>query len=379
MNDWVSFLFSSMPRMNPYSELAKQTALSRPVYEPGKPIEIVARECGLDPDLILKMASNENPLGSAPSGMKAAREVLDSVNLYPENSSLFLREALALKRGVAPDELVVGHGSSELINFLAETFVDSETDVVVGEYAFFAYKLATLANGGRCLEVAMPDFHHDLKAMAAAVTPATRLVFLPSPNNPTGTGNSEAEVVEFIESLPDHVIFCFDEAYAEYLDDPPDLRPLIEAGRKVICLRTFSKIYGLAGMRIGYGYCHRDLAELLNRVRFAFNVNSVAQAAALGALEDDAFVERSKEINDAGLVQLEEGLGRLGLEWVPSQANFLLVRVENSQRVVDFLQRNGIIVRPLNGYSLSDYLRITVGTEGQNRRLLETLSECIGG
>ncbi len=368
-----------MTKSNPFNELAKQTALTKPVYEPGKPIEIVARECGIDPGLILKMASNENPLGSAPSGMRAAREVLDSVNLYPENSSLFLREALASKRGVAPDELVIGHGSSEIINLLAETYVDSDTDVVVGQYAFFAFKLATLANGGRCIEVPMPEFRHDLKAMAAAVTPATRLVFLPSPNNPTGTGNTEEEVVDLIQSLPGHVIFCFDEAYAEYLDDPPDLRPLIAAGRKVICLRTFSKIYGLAGMRIGYGYCHRDLAALLNRVRFAFNVNSVAQAAALGALEDDAFVKRSKQINDTGLSQLREGLSRLGLEQVPSQANFVLVRVENSQRVVDFLERKGIIVRPLNGYSLSEYLRITVGTEEQNKRLLATLSECIGG
>ena len=377
MNGRVSFLFSSM--LNTYSELAKHTALARPVYEPGKPIEVVARECDLDPDLILKMASNENPLGATPLGMKAALAMLDSVNLYPENSSRFLREALALKRGVSPDELVIGHGSSEIINLLAETYINSETEVVVGEYAFFSYKLATLANGGRCIEVAMPNFQHNLKAIAEAVTSATRLIFLPSPNNPTGTANSESELVELVESLPEHVILCFDEAYAEYLDDPPDLRALIKAGRKVICLRTFSKIYGLAGMRIGYGYCHRDLAEILNRVRFAFNVNSIAQAAALGALKDDSFVERSRAINHAGRVQLEEGLDCLGVEWVPSKANFLLVRVENSKRVVDFLQTNGIIVRPLNGYSLSDYLRITVGTKGQNNRLLETLEECIGG
>ena len=365
--------------MNCYTEFAKETALTKPVYEPGKPIELVARECGVDPNLVLKLASNENPLGASPIAEEAACQAIRNIYLYPENSSLFLREKLARKRGVHPDQLVIGHGSSEIIFILAEAYVDPETDVVVGQYAFFAFKLATLANGGRCIEVPMPDFNHDLTAMERAITPATRLVFLPSPNNPTGTANSAQEIIDFVERLPEHVIFCLDEAYAEYVEDPPDLRPLIDAGRKVICLRTFSKIYGLAGLRIGYSYSHPDLAALLNRVRFAFNVNSVAQAAALGALDDDAFVKKSKMVNDAGLVQLERGFEELSIEMVPSQGNFILIRVENSDKVFNYLQSKGIIVRPLKGYSLPHHLRVTVGTEPQNRFLLSTLVECTGG
>ena len=366
-------------RSSSYTDLAKVTALTKPVYEPGKPIEIVARECGIDPDLILKLASNENPLGPSPLGIEAARRSLRKIHLYPENSALFLREKLAEKRGLHPDQLVIGHGSSEIINLLAETYVDSDTEVVFGQYAFFAFKLATLANGGRCVEVPMPRFSHDLQALSAAVTKATKLLFLPSPNNPTGTMNRGEEIVELIESLPDHVIFCLDEAYAEYVDDPPDLRPLIDAGRKVICLRTFSKIYGLAGLRVGYSYSHPHLAALLNRVRFAFNVNSAAQAAALAALDDDAFVHRSKRTNDAGLIQLENGLRDLGVDFVPSRANFILIRVDNSDKVYDHLESKGVIVRPLKGYSLPHHLRVTVGTDSQNRFFLSTLAECLEG
>ncbi len=361
-----------------YSDLARKAVLTKPVYYPGKPIEMVALECGLDPDTILKLASNENPLGSSPLGLKAAGEALRGVSLYPENSAYFLRERLAEVRGVNPDQLVIGHGSSEIIHLLCSAFVEPGIDVVMGEHAFIAYKLAVLLQEGNCLEAPLVDFRHDLDAMRAAITPQTRLVFLPSPNNPTGTDNSESEIVEFARSLPDHVIFCLDEAYAEYLDDPPDLRPLIEEGLKIICTRTFSKIYGLAGLRIGYGYCHADLVDLLNRVRPAFNVNSVALAAALGALEDEAFVEMSKATNAAGLTLLSKGFAELGLEYVSSAGNFILVRFENSDKVYSYLHDRGIIVRPLKGYGLPNHLRITVGTENQNRSLLNALAEFFG-
>jgi len=364
--------------MTSYSDLARKAVLDKPVYNPGKPIEMAAMESGLDPAAILKMASNENPLGASPLGLEAARQALEGVSFYPENSAWFLRQKLAEIRGVHPDQLVIGHGSSEIIHLLCAAFVEPGIDVVMGEHAFIAYKLSTLLHEGNCLETPLVDFRHDLKAMREAVTPQTRLVFLPSPNNPTGTSNSEAEIVEFVRSLPDHVVFCLDEAYAEYLDQPPDLRPLISEGRKVICTRTFSKIYGLAGLRIGYGYGHRDLADLLNRVRPPFNVNSVALAAALGALQDEAFVAKSKSSNFDGMAQLREGFDRLGLEYVPSVGNFILVRFENSDKVYVYLHDRGIIVRPLTGYALPEHLRITVGTEDQNQSLLNALGEFFG-
>ncbi len=363
--------------MSSYIDLARKTVLSKPVYNPGKPIEMVALECGLDPDTILKLASNENALGPSPLGIEAGREALADVFLYPENSAYFLCKKLAEVRGVIPDQLVIGHGSSEIIHMLCAAFVEPGIDVVMGEHAFIAYKLATLLHSGNCLEAPLVDFRHDLNAMRDAITPQTRLVFLPSPNNPTGTSNTEAEIVEFARSLPDHVIFCLDEAYAEYIDNPPDLRPLIEEGRKIICTRTFSKIFGLAGLRIGYGYCHPDLADLLHRVRPAFNVNSVALAAALGALDDEPFLEKSKATNTAGLAQLTRGFEELGLDYVPSVGNFILVRFQDSDRIYTLLHDRGIIVRPLKGYALPEHLRITVGTEKQNRMLLEALVEIL--
>ena len=364
--------------MTSYSDLARKAVLDKPVYYPGKPIEMVAVECDLDPAAILKMASNENPLGASPLGLEAARKALSGASLYPENSAYFLRQKLAGIRGVPPHQLVVGHGSSEIIQLLCAVFVGPGVDVVMGEHAFIAYKLSTLLQEGNCLKVPLVDFRHDLKAMRDAVTPQTRLIFLPSPNNPTGTCNSETEIVEFVRSLPDHVVFCLDEAYAEYLDHPPDLRPLISEGRKVICTRTFSKIYGLAGLRIGYGYGHPDLLDLLNRVRPPFNVNSVALAAALGALQDEAFVAKSKSTNFDGMAQLKEGFDQLGLEYVPSAGNFILVRFGNSDKVYVYLHDRGIIVRPLTGYALPEHLRITVGTEDQNRSLLNALGEFFG-
>ena len=361
-----------------YRDLARASVLSKPVYQPGKPIALVARECGLDPDSVLKLASNENPLGPSPLALAAARRALPEVHLYPEDSTLFLREKLAGRYGLSVDQFFVGNGSNEIFDLLAAIFAGPGRDVVMGEHAFIAYKIAALTYESRCIEVPLRDFRHDLPAMARAVTPETRLVYLPSPNNPTGTGNTEEEVTAFLEQLPDHVVFCFDQAYAEYIDRPPDLRPHIRRGRKVICTRTFSKIYGLAGMRIGYAYADAELISLLNRARLAFNVNSVALAAAEAALDDEEFVERSREVNRVGLDQLGEGFAQLGLETVPSQGNFILVRFSDSDRVFNTLHDRGIIVRPLKGYALPAHLRVTVGAEAQNRILLAAVAECLG-
>lgn len=359
--------------MSSYNDLVRRAVLTQPVYEPGKPVEVVAREFGLDPAGIIKLASNENPLGASPKGVAAARAALDDVHLYPDNGAYFLRGDLAGRLGLAPEQFVIGHGSNEIFNLLATAFIEPGREVVMGQHAFISYKLFTLLHGGTPVEVPLGDYTHDLDAMRAAITPDTRLVFLPSPNNPTGTCNTPAEITAFAESLPGHVVFCLDEAYAEYLDDAPDLRPLIAKGRKIICTRTFSKIYGLSGLRIGYGYADPELVGILHRVRAPFNVNAVALAAARAALEDGEFLQRSRAVNAAGLVQLSEGCRALGMEPLPSTGNFLLVRVGDGGACFEYLQKRGVIVRPVAGYGLPGFVRISVGTGEENKRALEEL------
>jgi histidinol-phosphate aminotransferase len=360
-----------------FEALAKPEVRSQPVYEPGKPIEEVARELGLDPDTIIKLASNENPFGASPMAVAAAHHALDQAELYPDGGCFALRAKLAEKWGLAPAQFVLGNGSNEIIELLGHVFLRPGDEVVMGDPAFVVYKLVTLLFGATAIEVPLVNHRHDLNAMAAAVTPRTRLVFVPSPNNPTGTANTEAELLAFARRMPDHVITVFDEAYAEYLEDAPDMRPLIHEGLKVIGLRTFSKIYGLAAMRVGYGYASIDLANLLNRVRQPFNVNAIAQAAALAALDDAVFVARCRKENLMGLRQLAAGFAGLGLEFVPSVGNFVLVRVGAGQRIFADLQLLGVIVRPMRAYGMPEWLRITVGTMDQNKRLLGALADTI--
>ncbi len=352
------------------NDLAQRHVMSQPVYEPGKPIEYVARELGLDPATIVKLASNENPIGSSPKALRAVRAALKDSQLYPDGGCVRLRDKIAAKLGLKPEQIAVGNGSNELLELLGHAFLGVGDEVVMGKPAFIVYKLVTLLFGAKPVEVPLVEHKHDLKAMAAAITPRTKLVYLACPNNPTGTANSEAEIVEFVRALPDHVVFVLDEAYAEYVVNPPDLRPLIAEGRKVICLRTFSKIYGLAGFRVGYGYAAAELVALLNRVRQPFNVNSAAQEAAIAALDDEAFVQRSRRVNNAGLKQLTKGFKKLGLEVAPSAANFLLVKVGDGDAVFQKLQKAGVIVRPVRGYGLPEWVRVTVGTKVQNERLL---------
>ncbi len=354
--------------------LVNPSVLTQPVYEPGKPIEDVARELGLDPATIIKLASNENPFGPSPRAKAAAIRALDQGELYPDGGCVRLRARLAQTHGLDANQFVVGNGSNELIELLGHVFLRPGDEVVMGNPAFAVYKLVTLLFGAKPVEVPLVDHKHDLAALAAAVTRRTKLIFVPSPNNPTGTANTEAELLAFVRGLPEHVVFVFDEAYAEFLDNPPDLRPLIREGRKVVCLRTFSKIYGLASLRVGYGYASPELASLLNRVRQPFNVNALGQAAALAALDDGEFVEKCRRENRAGLTQLESGLQALGLETVPSVANFLLVKVGDGARVFADLQKQGVIVRPMRPYGMPEWLRFTVGTPTQNERLLATLT-----
>ena len=356
------------------SQLANPRILDQPVYQPGKPIEQVAREHGFKPEDVCKLASNENPWGSSPSAIEAGISALKSVCLYPEGSGRVLREKLGHYHKLDSDQFVLGNGSNEIIELLGHVFLNPEDEVLVGEHAFVVYKLVALLMGASVIETEMPQLTHDLDVMIEAISERTKLIFLPNPNNPTGTANSAKEIKAFVQALPDHVIFCLDEAYAEYLDEPFDLRPFIQEGRKVVGLRTFSKIHGLAGLRLGYGYGSPEMIGLLQQARQPFNANSVAQASALGALEDSEWVNVCRRRNRAGLEQVSSGCASIGLEVVPSQANFLLVKVGNGREVFEELQTRGIITRPMSE-SLNEYLRISIGTEEQNERALMTLAQ----
>lgn len=361
--------------MASYSELANRPVLTQPVYEAGRPIEVVAREFGLDPASVIKLASNENPLGPSPLGLAAARKALENSHLYPDGGCTFLREKLAAKWSLRPSNFVIGNGSNEVMILLAQAFLRPGDEVVFGSQAFIVYKLATLLFGATPVEVPMPGFRHDLAAMRAAVTPRTRIVFLASPNNPTGGTDSPEEIVALARSLPEDVIFCLDEAYAEYLDRTADLRPLMAEGRKVVVTRTFSKAYGLAGLRVGYLVGSDEVCGLINRVRQPFNVNLPALAGAEAALDDAEFLSRSRRANAEGVAQLSDGLRRLGFEFIPGHANFLAAKIPNAEAAFTTLQKAGVIVRPLKGYGMGGWLRLTVGTPAQNERLLSELSK----
>ncbi|MGB0415655.1 MAG: histidinol-phosphate transaminase [Coraliomargarita sp.] len=358
-----------------YAELANAGVLEQPVYEPGKPIETVAREYGLEPAEVAKLASNENPFGPSPKAIAAAKGCLDQAQLYPDGGCTELREAIAAARGVSEDAIVIGNGSNEIIELLGHAFLQPGDEVVMGSQAFIVYKLVAKLFGATPVEVPMKDFGHDLAAMRAAVTDKTKLLFVASPNNPTGIANGEAELVELAETLPEHVIFCLDEAYAEYLEQAPDLRAQISAGRKVVCLRTFSKIFGLGGLRVGYAYGDPELIALLQRVRQPFNVNAVAQAAASAALRDGDFTRMCLRENAAGRAVLCTGLEALGIETWGGQANFVLCKVGDGMKFFQDLQRHGIIVRPLAPYGMAEYVRITIGRPQENERLLAVVAQ----
>jgi len=364
--------------MSTLAALARPELATQPVYEPGKPIEDVARELGLAVADITKLASNENPFGSSPLGVAAAQHALAHGELYPDGDCVALRARLAEYWQLSPRQFIVGNGSNEIIELLGHAFLRPGDEVVMGSCAFVVYKLVSLLFGAKPVEVPMrADSAHDLDAMLAAVTPRTRLVFVASPNNPTGRAHTQAELLAFARALPEHVVLCVDEAYAEYLDltTAPDLRGLIGEGRHVICLRTFSKIYGLAGLRIGYGYASEELVGLLNRVRQPFNVNAISQAAARAALDDVDFVARCRRENAEGLRQLESGLAERGVEFVPSAANFILLKVGDGVRCFQWMQTKGMIVRPVASYGLPEWIRLTVGTAAQNACFLSLLDE----
>lgn len=355
-----------------FNSIANQYVCDVPVYEPGRPIEEVARELGLNPKTIIKLASNENSLGPSPKAVVAMRKALATAHLYPDGGGFYLRQALAKKLGVEIDNIILGTGSNEIIEFLYHAFVGPGDDVVAGDRAFVIYSIMAKMFQARCIEVPFSGHTHDLKAMLAAITPRTKLVFVANPNNPTGTRVTNAELDEFIYRLPAHVIAVLDEAYIEFLDDaPPSIGYAME--RNVVVLRTFSKIVGLAGLRIGYGVAQKECIALLQRVRQPFNVNAVAQAGALAALGDAAHIRKTKALTRRGLAYLEKEFKRLKLEYVPSSANFVLVNVGDGDEIFRGLQRRGVIVRPMRGYKMPAWVRVTVGLPSENKRFVSAL------
>ncbi|MEY4526637.1 MAG: Histidinol-phosphate aminotransferase [Nitrospirota bacterium] len=343
-------------------------------YVPGKPIEELQRELGLA--RVIKLASNENPIGPSPKALAALAGGHDSLHRYPDGGAFRLRQALAERCKLTLDHVILGNGSDEILGLLARTFLAPGDEAVMADQTFVIYKMEVTAAHGKAVIVPLVDWTHDLDGMAKAITPKTRLVFLCNPNNPTGTMVAADAVARFMSQIPEDVIVVFDEAYLEYVRDAhfPDSLQYVTQGRNAIVLRTFSKIYGLAGLRIGYGLTTPEITTCLNRVRPPFNANTLAQQAALAALGDDEHVAKSRAINAAGMQQLESGLQALGFTTIPSQANFIYFNVKRDGRgVFDALLREGVIVRHIEG----TMLRVTIGRQDENHAFLGALKKVL--
>jgi histidinol-phosphate aminotransferase len=348
-------------------------------YQPGKPISELARELGLEEAGIIKLASNENPLGVSPLAQEAIRAVLPELARYPDGNGFELKRALARHHGVEEACIVLGNGSNDVLELAARVFLGASREAIYSQHAFAVYPLAVQATGARGIEVPASEFGHDLGAMRRAVTPDTRLVFIANPNNPTGTLVSPSALEAFIEALPPQVVVVLDEAYNEYLEDraKADSVGWLRRYPNLIVTRTFSKVYGLAGLRVGYALAAAGVADLMNRVRQPFNVNSVALAAATAALEDHEFVRRSFELNQAGMKRITAGLKRLEIDFIPSFGNFVSFKVGDGAAVFQQLLKMGVIVRPIASYGMPAYLRVTVGLETENARFLAALEQVL--
>jgi histidinol-phosphate aminotransferase len=342
-------------------------------YEPGKPIEDVARERGLKPEDIVKLASNENPLGPSPKAIVAMQEAVKEVNIYPDGASWKLRNALAEKFGLEMGNIIMGCGSNEVIEFIGHAFLKPGDNIITAEHAFLVYKLMAKVFGADTIEVPDPGYVHDLDAMAAAVTPRTKEIFIANPNNPTGTLCSQAEIDRFMARVPDSVITVFDEAYYEFLPNPPDVLRYVREGRNVVVLRTFSKIQGLANLRIGYGLARAELIDVLQKTRQPFNANGIAQAGALAGILDDDHQRKTRDLTIEGRTWMQKEFAALGLEFVPSHANFVLVKVGSGKTVFQALMKKGVIIRDMTAYGLHEWIRVSIGTMDQNHRFLEEL------
>lgn len=346
-------------------------------YQPGKPIDELARELGLDASRIVKLASNENPLGASPKALMAIDDAFHSLARYPDGSGFELKAALAAKLNVDPAQIVLGNGSNDVLEMAARSFLSAGTSAVFSEHAFAVYPLATLAVGAAGITAPARDYGHDLSAMLAAIRADTRMVFIANPNNPTGTLLSNADILAFLEQVPEHVVVVLDEAYGEYLPQELQSDALLWLARfpNLIVTRTFSKAYGLAGLRVGYALASAPVADMMNRVRQPFNVNSLALVAATAALNDDEFIARSYALNQLGMRQLTQGLHLLNIDYIPSFANFLAIRIGNATAMYRRLLEHGVIVRPIGNYAMPDYLRVSIGLATENNQFLQALED----
>jgi histidinol-phosphate aminotransferase len=365
-----------LSKVNELAALAPEHVRAIAPYQPGKPISELVRELGLDEASVVKLASNENPLGIGPRTRAAIDAALGDICRYPDGNGFELKAALAARFNVDMSAIVLGNGSNDVLELVSLAFLGEGRSAVLSQHAFAVYPLATQARGARSIVVPAKQYGHDLPAMAQAVQEDTRVLWLANPNNPTGTFAPAAEIEALLQAVPARVLVVLDEAYNEYLplESKYDSIKWLKRYPNLVVVRTFSKAYGLAGLRVGYGLMHAAVADILNRVRQPFNVNNLALAAARAALDDMEFVARSYAANLQGLRQLDEGIKALGLEAIPSFGNFLTVRVGKAAEVYKRLLKRGVIVRPVAGYGLPEHLRVTVGTADENTRFLAALA-----
>ncbi len=359
------------------SRLAKKGIINLKPYEPGKPIEEVKRELLLEE--VYKLASNENSLGPSPKAVAAIKKVLKDINRYPDGSCYYLRVRLAEKLGVAPENLIFGNGSDEIMGIIVQTFMNPDEEAVIAEPTFLEYRLIVQAAGAQIKAVPLVNFKYDLDAMKRAVTDKTKVIFIANPDNPTGSYLTDREITRFLDGLSDDIIVVMDEAYYDFVDakDYPDTMKYLK-DRNVIILRTFSKAYGLAGLRIGYGLANAGLIDCMNRVRQPFNVNMLAQVAALASLDDPQHLKRSVATVLKGKKYLYRKLDKMGLSYIPSETNFILMDVRRDGReVFERLLRYGVIVRDMKSYKLDSYIRVTIGTQKENNKFIEAFKKVL--
>jgi len=349
-------------------------------YVPGKPVDELARELDLDPAAIVKLASNENPLGPSPKALEAIRAALAELTRYPDGNGFDLKSRLATRYSVQTNQVTLGNGSNDILELVARAYLAPGLNAVFSEHAFAVYPIATQAVGAQGRVVPAKDHGHDLEAMLAAIDANTRVMFVANSNNPTGTWFGPQALGDFLERVPQDVLVVLDEAYIEYAEgsELPDGLDYLSRHANLLVSRTFSKAYGLAALRVGYGISSPQIADVLNRVRQPFNVNSLALAAACAALDDTDYLARSRAINDAGMAQLEEGCRRLGLGWIPSKGNFICIDFARDTAAINqALLREGVIVRPVAGYGMPNYLRVSIGLPEENTRFLDVLTRVL--
>ena len=368
-----------MLRVMSITSYANPYVLDLVAYQPGKPIEETARELGMNPADIVKLASNENSLGPSPKAVEAMQRAAAGAHIYPDGASFDLRSRIAADFGVSFEQTVVGSGSSEIIELLCHAFLHQGLALVAARHSFSMYPIMCKLFGAQYIEVEnKPDWSHDLMGMLRAITPETRLVFITNPTNPLGTMVHQQELDDFMAQVPDHVVVAIDEASIDFADDKPDTVKYVREGRNAIVMRTFSKAYGLAGIRAGFAVATPAIADLLNKARTPFNLNLIAQAGALAALDDREHIERSVEMVRRGREQYYSAFKSWGIDYIPSQGNFVLAKVGHGREVFNKALAQGVILRQMDGYGLPEYIRITVGTERENARCLEVLAGILG-